>query len=217
MSSKQAANSQSGNRNLILWIVGGVVGLALIVLLAWSIAGDEAIPDEVGLGEVTVTGDPLPFLPEGVDSDPALGFQAPSMSGTDWNDNEISIEADGRPKIVMFLAHWCGFCQAEVPEVQAFIDQGGLPSDVDLYGVTIFTDRLRGNWPPQDWLEDEGWTAPTIMDDAQSSSVLAYGVRGTPFYVVLDGENRNLGRFSGAIGIGGFQQMINLAQASIGG
>ena len=69
--------------------------------------------------------------------------------------------------------------------------------------MTIFTDRLRSNWPPQEWLIDEGWTAPTIMDDENSSSVFAYGVRGTPFYVVLDGDNRNLGRFSGEVGLGG--------------
>jgi hypothetical protein len=52
------------------------------------------------------------------------------------------------------------------------------------------------------------------MDDAQSSAVLAYGMRGTPFYVVLDGENTNLGRFSGEVGVAGLEAMVQLAQAS---
>ena len=65
------------------------------------------------------------------------------------------------------------------------------------------------------WLEDEGWTVPVIMDDEQLSAVLTYGMRGTPFYVVLDGDNLNLGRVSGEVGIAGLDQMVRIAQASI--
>ncbi len=193
------------------------MGLALIVLLAFSIAGETGLADEIGFGEVTVEGDNLPFLADPSTADPALGFTAPSVSGADWNDTPVAIEADGRPKIVIFLAHWCQFCQNEVPVVQDWVDNGGLGSDVDLYAITVLTNKLRPNWPPQDWLEDEGWTAPTIMDDADSSAVLAYGMRGTPFYAVLDGDNVNLGRFSGEVGINGLETMKLLAERSIGG
>jgi hypothetical protein len=76
---------------------------------------------------------------------------------------------------------------------------------------------LRPNWPPQEWLEEEGWTVPVIMDDEDSSVVLAYGMRATPFYVVLDGENSNLGRFSGEIGVNGLDALVQLAQAGNAG
>jgi len=36
---------------------------------------------------------------------------------------------------------------------------------------------------------------------------------GTPFYVVLDGENNNLGRVSGEIGTAGLDQLVALAQS----
>lgn len=203
------------NKTLI-WIIGGVVGLGLIVALAFSIASEPELDDSIGFGDPTVEGDPLPFLADPAAGDPTLGFTAPTVSGADWNGNAVSIEPDGRPKIVVFLAHWCSHCQAEVPEIQQWVDSGAVPDDVDLYSVTVFTDSLRPNWPPQDWLEEEGWTAPVVMDDEVGSVVEAFGVRGTPFYVVLDGENTNLGRFSGQVGVNGLETMVLLAQASIG-
>lgn len=200
----------------ILWIVGGVVGLGLIVALALSIASEPELDESIAFGEVTVEGDNLPFFDSASQGDVALGMTAPTLSGGDWEDNEYSIEADGRPKIVLFLAHWCSHCQNEVPRVQQWVDDGGLPTDVDMYSVTIFNDTLRPNWPPQDWLEEEGWTVPVIMDDEQDSAVLAYGVQGTPFYIVLDGDNTNLGRFSGEVGVSGLEAMVLLAQSSTG-
>jgi thiol-disulfide isomerase/thioredoxin len=196
----------------VLWIVGGVIGLGLIVLLAASIASEQPIDPSVAFGEVEVDGDPLPVL--GDQGDVAIGFDAATVTGADWNGIEHKIEADGRPKIVIFLAHWCQFCQAEVPVVQDWIDAGNLPDDVDMYSVTVLSDHLTPNWPPQEWLEDEGWTVPVIMDDEANSVAIAYGMRGTPFYIVLDGDNVNLQRVSGEIGIPGLNALVDIAQAS---
>jgi len=101
--------------------------------------------------------------------------------------------------------------------VQSWLDAWGLPDDVDMYSFTVLSDRLRPNWPSQTWLEDAGWTVPVIMDDEQQSVVFAYGMRGTPFYVVLDGDNSNLGRISGEVGVAGLDQMVAIAQSSISG
>ena len=199
----------------VLWVIGGVIGLGLIVGLAFSIANEEEIDASTALGEVTIEGDDLPFLADTTVADPAVGVTAPTVSGADWNEIGSSIAADGRPKIVLFLAHWCPHCQNEVPVVQNWIDTGGLPDGVDLYSITVLSDPLRPNWPSQDWLEDEGWTVPVIMDDAESSAVLAYGMRGTPFYIVLDGDNTTLARFSGEVGVNGLRTMVQIAQRSI--
>lgn len=216
MSTRTVSKKNQSNKSLIYWIGGGAVGLALIVWMAVAISGESALADEIAFGEVTVEGPALPFLADPQAGDPALGLTAPAVSGADWNDVPVSIEQDGRPKIIMFLAHWCPHCQAEVPVVQNWIDAGGLGTDVDMYSITVLSNRLRGNWPPQQWLEDEGWTVPVIMDDAESSVVQAYGMVGTPFYVVLDGNNVNLGRFSGQVGVGGLAAMVDLAERSIG-
>lgn len=218
MATKTASKQkpESNRKSLLLWIVGGVVGLGLVTWLAIAIAGEEGVEDSVAFREVTVEGETLPFF-DSQSGDPAVGFTAPTLTGSDWNDNEIVIGPDGRAKIVVMLAHWCPFCQAEVPEIQAWVDAGGLPEGVDLYGATILTNRLRdgSTWPPQDWLEGDGWTSPTIMDNSSGSIVQAYGIQSTPTYVVLGPNNENLGRVAGATGIEGLAAMANIAAASL--
>jgi cytochrome c biogenesis protein CcmG, thiol:disulfide interchange protein DsbE len=197
----------------LLGIIGGVVGLALVVVLAIAIAGEDPVDASIGYGEPVVTGDPLPIF-NPASGDPVVGLAAPSAVGADWEDNEVKIEADGRPKIVVFLAHWCPHCQAEVPVVQAWLNEGNLPDDVDMYSVVTSTDRLRPNWPPQDWLEEEGWTVPAIMDDEIGTVAVNYGMSGTPFYVVLDGDNNVIRRASGEIGTAGLNALVAEAQAA---
>lgn len=211
-SKKQKSNS----RSLIYWVLGGVVGLGLIVALAIGIAGEGSVDDDIAFGEVTVEGNDLPFLEAGA-ADPAEGLIAPTVTGHDWEGNEYTIGPDGRAKIVVMLAHWCPHCQAEVPVVQNWLESGGLPDGVDVYGTTVLTNRLRDGrtWPPQDWLEGEGWTSPTIMDDRENSIVNAYGLVGTPTYVVLGPDNENLGRVSGEIGLTGLQALSGIAAASL--
>jgi hypothetical protein len=51
------------------------------------------------------------------------------------------------------------------------------------------------------------------MDDQIGTVAGNYGMAGTPFYVVLDGENTNLGRVSGEIGTQGLDALVALAQS----
>lgn len=220
MSRAQTANKktkgQSSNRNVVYWVGGGVIGLGLIVWLAFAIASEPVVTDDIGYGQVTVDGAILPQYDVAV-ADPTVGTAAPVVSGNDWDGNDYTIGADGRPKIIIFLAHWCSHCQAELPRVVDWLGSGGLPSGVDMYGITVLTTRQRPNWPPQDWLVQSGWEQPTIMDDQSSSAWLAYGGSGTPFYVVLDGDNNVLVRQSGEIGAQGLDALAGVAQNSISG
>lgn len=220
MSTRTASNKkqESSSRSLIYWIAGGVVGLGLIVWLAIAIAGETAVDESTAFGQVTVEGDNLPFL-DSAAGDVAVGVTAPTVTAETFDGQELTIGPDGNAKIVVMLAHWCPHCQAEVPVLQGWLEAGGLPEGVDLYGVTVLTNRVRDGrtWPPQDWLEDEGWTSPTVKDDQQNSIVNAYGMTGTPTYVVLGPDNENLGRISGEIGLGGLETLANLAAESLEG
>lgn len=201
------------NKKTLWGVIGGVVGLALIVVLAFSIATETEADASIGFRDVTVTGDPIPVL-DPTAGDPAVGLQAVEVVGSDWNDVETRIEADGRSKILVFLAHWCPHCQAEVPLVQDWIDNGNLPDDVDMYSITVSTDQLRPNWPPQEWLEEENWSVPVVMDDEIGTVATSFGMSGTPFYVVLDGENKVVRRASGEIGVAGLNQLVVDAQGA---
>lgn len=162
-----------------------------------------------GYGDVSVTGSALPDL-DGV-SDQAIGSVAPIVLGSDWKGRNYQIGPDGRPKIVVFLAHWCPHCQADVPVIVEWLAGGGLPDDIDLIGVATSTDGTSSNWPPETWLQGAGWAAPLIMDDEGVTAADALGVTAFPFYVVLDGGNVNLGRFTGEMGEGGLDTLVAVA------
>ncbi len=212
----QSGKADNSKRNLILGIVGGVVGLGLIVWLAFAIANEGSTTDAVAFGEVTVEGADLPFF-DATAADPAVGVTAPTVTGEDWNGNQYTIGADGRAKIIVMLAHWCPHCQRELPLIQNWVDNGGVPEGVDLYGITVLTNRLRdgSTYPPSTWLEGAGWSSPTLMDDEAQSIVAAYGLTSTPTYVVLGPDNENLGRIAGEIGTAGLDALAQIAAGSL--
>lgn len=217
-SPKKPSGKSESNRSLIYWIGGGILGLALIVWMAAAIAGEGSGADAIAFGEVTVEGADLPFFDASA-ADPAIGVTAPTVTGVDWDGNEYTIGPDGRPKIIVMVAHWCPHCQREVPILEQWYEDGGLPDGVDIYGVTVLTNQLRdgSTYPPSKWLESDGWTIPTLMDDEGGSIATAFGLTSTPTYLVLDGDNNNLGRIAGEIGTDGYDALASIAAASLSG
>ena len=197
------------------WMIIGGVAVAVLtagLVAVCTVSGDE--PDAV---QVTVTGEPIPVLAGNapVGQDIAFGWDAPLISGSDWKGNPVTIDpSDGRPKLIVFLAHWCPHCQAEVPEVQAWLNETGGGSEVDLYGVATSINRSRPNWPPGDWLDREGWTSPTIMDKNNRASI-AYGLSAFPYWVALNSEGKVVFRIAAGIGVEGLLGLQQLATQSI--
>ena len=87
-------------------IVGGVVAVALIALIiaAFS-AGGDGTDDDAQFSAVALSGDPLPVFPE-EGADPAIGMEMPELTGQAFDGTPVSITKDGRPKVILFLAHW---------------------------------------------------------------------------------------------------------------
>ena len=193
-------------------LIAGVVAVVLLaigalVLLTRGDDGDAA-SDEVR--HVTVTGSTLPVLePPG---DPTEGTEAPAVAGEDFDGQPVVIEPDGRPKVIVFVAHWGPHCQEEVPVLAEWLAENGPPDDVDLYAVSSRTDPQLPNHPPSAWLEREGFDVPTIADDEDASALTAFGASAFPFFVALDGEHRVVARTSGEIPIDEWEEL--LARAS---
>ena len=205
--SAPTAPDQASSKGFILAIAAiVVVGLAAVAFFV-STRGEGAATAEAGeqTAPIEVSGEALAPMPAGVnltgpDSDPSFGAVAPTLTGTTFDDEEVTITADGTPKAIYFLAHWCPHCQAEVPLVQGLIDAGRVPEGFEIYGVSTAVDRGRGNFPASTWLEEEGFTPTVIRDDELSSALGAYGNGGFPYVVYLDGENRVLARSAGELG-----------------
>jgi len=199
-------------RWLLPVLVVGVLAAAAIgaiVLTGSGDGGSSARPSEgpggsasvaPGAGPV-VSGAPLPVFstPAG---DPAVGATIPTVTSPTG-----SIAIDGRPKVLLFVAHWCPHCQNEVPLVQSWIDGGGLPADVDLITVSTAIDPNRPNYPPDAWLTGEGWTSPVITDPTNAVAN-AYGLSAFPYWVFVNADGTVAGRLTGELPMADLEAII---------
>ena len=192
----------SGLGKRILLVGLGLVGLAVLVVIGIGLAGEEASePDREALllPDVSVSGGSLPPHAGNDSADPALGLPAPEVTSTDFSGLPASIVHDGVPKMIVFLAHWCDHCRREVPALQAWIDQNGVPAGVDLVSVATSISEIRPNYPPDAWLRREGWTPRVVVDNSASSISQAYGLTAFPYYVMVDGAGNVVQRVSGGV------------------
>lgn len=213
---KKASGNQSGAKSgsakkglPILWIVFGVIALLLIAAILFS--SEEPIGSAGEYGDPTITGEDLPQMEGGasvVEADPAFGQTAPEVVGEDFDGSTVSITNDGTAKAIVFLAHWCSHCQAEVPRVQSWLDAtGGVPG-VELMSVTTSANSGQANWPPSSWMEREGWTPPNIRDDSDSSVLRAYGGSSFPYWVFLNSDGTVALRTAGETEIATLQAIM---------
>ena len=184
------------NKNFI--IAGAVIlvlGLAIAIGVTLS---SEPVAAGLPEGETTVTGDLLPEFAGENDDNIALGLAAPIFSAPNENSEIVSLEKNGNAKALLFLAHWCGYCQKEVPVVQGFIDSAGVPPGVDIIAIATSIDRGRENYPPQKWLADEGWSELQLYDLEREIGTY-YGLNAFPYWVFLDKDLNVVARQTGNI------------------
>jgi hypothetical protein len=176
-----------------LAIVGAVVAAIVIALVATS--GDDGDDVEAGggsgggdldvaYGEVEVVGEPLSPFSDAA-SDTSVGAMMPAITGIDPGGT-TQVFANGRPRAVMLAAHWCPACQSEIDDINAYLDGGGeFPSGVDIQVIATWTDPLRANYPPGEWLAGNGWSYPTIVDDEDTTLANTLGLTGTPMWIFV--------------------------------
>jgi cytochrome c biogenesis protein CcmG, thiol:disulfide interchange protein DsbE len=212
------------------WIVGGIA-LVLVVIAAIAIVGggsdkgadsaDSATSVASGgsvafdgSGEsatkaaeyqpVTFTGTALSALEDSVPAagtDPAVGTPAPVLKGFSFNGMEMTIKASGKPMLLVFLAHWCPHCNAEIPRLIEWKASGDLPETVQVIGITTGSRDDQANWPPSEWIVNMEWPWPVMADSETQEAALAMGVSGYPGLVLIGGDGKVLARRSGEASI----------------
>ena len=177
----------------------GLVGLIAVIVMGITLASEETRQGEYGFvfPDVETTGDPLPYFDVSSGSDPAIGSIIPEVRSQGFDGTPASIENDGVPKMILFLAHWCVHCQREVPVLQSWIDQNGVPAGVDLVSVATSISDVRPNYPPDRWLRREGWTQRVLVDDETSRVANAFGLSSFPYYVLVNGDGNVVLRLAG--------------------
>jgi thiol-disulfide isomerase/thioredoxin len=194
-----------------MWAAIGVVvvlGIVAIVIASGS-GGGESSGGVDQFGTPKVSGTALtPYSSFG--RDPAVGEQAPTVRGQSFAGRPVAIAPDGKPRMIVFLAHWCPHCNVEAPKLAAYLDEHGLPANVDLTIVPTGSNSSAPNWPPSEWVKDIGLgNVQTLVDDEQGTVAAAYGLTAYPFIVMLDAQGKVLDRTSGEQENGFFAQAFN--------
>ena len=182
-------------------VIGLVVAFVVfIVFVAVVVISGDDPPPEAGVGEqgvVTTTGATLPALPDS-GPDPAVGKTAPMLTSERPGD-VVTVEpgeGDG-PLMLVFLAHWCPHCQAELPVLTDLAEDGAFDG-VRTVAVLTSTDPDRPNYPPSAWLDREGWPGDRLFDDPGNVAAAAYGVTSFPFTVYVDADGEVTRRHAGS-------------------
>lgn len=192
-----------------------LIGIAVVAFIAVAAIIAIALSGTTGTGgfseparaATVVSGDALPALTDPA-ADAAIGQPIPSLTGIDLSGEPISIGPSGGPMAIVLLAHWCSHCQAEVPVLVDYLESTGMPDGVTLVALSTSIDAARPNYPPSTWLAREGWTVPTMVDDATSGGLRALGMSSFPGFVFVDADGRVVQRTTGELPAATFDQVV---------
>ena len=105
----------------------------------------------------------------------------PMLEGRSFDGSSVMIDpSDGTPKLVVFLAHHCPHCQAEVPRIVDWAARGSCRPASTSTAWRRARPAAGENYPPSAWLEREGWPFPTLADSDDYAAAEAWGLRPTP-------------------------------------
>lgn len=208
---ERAAAARRRRLRQVRLAVFGVLGAGLLVALAFWLTG--SVDRSLGVPPPEVAADATPVPPPPVSgADPAVGVAAPVVDGFTPDGEPLRIGDGDGPQLLAFMAHWCPHCQRDVPAAVDWVEAGGLPDGVRLVAVSTLHDPARPNWPPDEWLAREGWPGPVLVDSTDAVAE-AYGLAGTPYWVLLDADGRVVARASGELGAEGLDALV----AQLGG
>ena len=207
-------NSKKESSNKSVWLIGSIaaaIAIAAIVAVATQSSSDDVVTGVEEFNSVEVAGDALPEYSAEV-TDAAVGMIAPVLTGQGFTGNKITT-TPGAPTLLVFLAHWCQYCQREVPLLVQWNRDGLVPSGLDVIAITTSTDPTSPNFPPSEWLAREEFPAlwPVMTDSGEKTAATAMGVSGFPFFVLLDSNGKVALRVSGEIEMQVLTEAINKA------
>jgi thiol-disulfide isomerase/thioredoxin len=185
--------------------VGGIAAAIVVIIVIVLAAGGGSDSSDNGDGSATagefmpvtfLKGEPLVPLND-PNNDPAQGVTAPVVQGSGFNGMEMTLRPSGKPILLVFLAHWCPHCNAEIPRLIEWDESGQMPDDLIVIGVATGSRSDQPNWPPSQWLQDMEWPWAVLADSEAQDAAIAYGVNGYPGLVLIDGDGTVLARRSG--------------------
>jgi cytochrome c biogenesis protein CcmG/thiol:disulfide interchange protein DsbE len=222
---KKKKASSGDSMRTILYIVLVVVGIAGAVALGTSGGSSETSTDTVvtvpggvqpaEYQKVSATGGLLAPLPES-GADTETGKSVAVLKGYDLQGRPVTIDpaGDGKATLVVFLAHWCQFCNREIPVLNKWRESGEVPTGLRVVGVTTGSKADQANWPPSKWMTAMKWPFEVMADSEAQEAAAAYGVAGYPFMAFVGANGKITARTSGEVPVEQIQIYANAAVAA---
>jgi thiol-disulfide isomerase/thioredoxin len=216
------------SRKKPIWLWGGIAGVLVIALVIavlstrgsdpkvtqGTVASGNSLSSAAETQPVTFDGTALPAPPQSGADNAVIGLTAPTLHGFHFDGTPIDITPGGRPKMVVFLAHWCPHCNNEIPVLQSWAAAGGVPANLDIIGVSTAASAQRDNYPPSKWIVAKNWTWPVMADSAANDAERAYGVAGFPTFVIVGADGKVKARSSGELPLADLEALVKQALAS---
>jgi thiol-disulfide isomerase/thioredoxin len=126
-----------------------------------------------------------------------------------YSGNQVSyVTGDGKARVWLVWAHWCPYCQAELPDLNEWWPENASRfPNVELVTVTSAIDDTRSN-PLRPYLDTEQFAFPVIVDEDGALSQL-FGTSAFPFWVVTDADGTVVLRVAGALGLQSVDQLFS--------
>ena len=162
---------------------------------------------------VAVTGSALTPLGDG-QMDASRGAPGPVLKGYSLTGLPVNVNPmTYGPTMLVFLAHWCPHCNREVPRLIDWKEQGLVPDNLRVVGITTGSRNDQANWPPSEWIETMKWPFEVMADSETQQAAAAYGLDGYPFMVILDAQGNVAKRMSGEVEVA---DLVSIIDAAIG-
>lgn len=149
---------------------------AIAALLALTACAEDPAPPSGGEG-----GEPTWSVPCASGATPIEGVGELELACL-GDEAPTAVGSGGKPLVVVLWASWCGPCQDEAPEVQAFYEAHG--DQVDVLGVDTADTRAKGRW----FAEEFAMAYPSVFDPEEAVRI-GLGVPALPgiAFVAPDG------------------------------
>ena len=130
---------------------------------------------------------------------------APAFELSDCFGKPVTLDQyEGKPLVLNFWAPWCPPCQMEIPELSAFAKDN---PEVSVVGVAVDSGpsdhmpRLR----TQLGIDYEIYAGTSRM-------LQDYGIRGLPTTIVVDGQGRVVGTWTGPLNRDDLERLVSKAR-----
>ena len=184
--------------------------LSLILLSLFFFACSQENQNNIS-SEFSISGEKISIADPQTRIDNFRGINSPVIEFKIPEENIYITYPENTPTIFLFVAHWCPFCQEEIPEVKKWIEDNDiLNKGVNVVLIVTSTDsnKVKLSTRLLGFIMKVG-KYPVIYDDSTNSLADYFGVSYFPSWVFTESNGQVAFTHAGKIGLEELTKLIN--------